>query len=111
MRTHLFAIMFFVLLTVYANADEAQIFESLVANKPSAKIDNKESGWKHLTNYYLVGTKMTLDSTDDMKYIANNGTERVDILDSLTPYVDSLNKWLSLSYDKEKIGISFSVAF
>lgn len=100
-RTYLFTVMFFVFYGIYANADERR--HELGTEGQTSRFETQDFGFKT--------PEMTLESTGDTKYTVNNDTNRANILDSLTRHVDSLNKWISLSFDKEKRGLYFRVPF
>lgn len=93
--------MSFVLSDVYASANERQVFEPLIVDEPPVKINDKNSIW----------TELNIESTDYAKRSMNTGSNTTNVKNSLTRCVDFMDKWLSLSFEKEKRGIYFSVAF
>ncbi len=96
-RIYLLAVMFFMFSSVYARADEKQ------GSKGKSQASNVTSQDSRLTTQDLK--LRTQDS--DFGGVDN----RSNTQDSLPRYVDFLNKWVSLSFEKEKSGIYFSMSF
>ena len=88
-RIYLIAVMFFTFSSVYARADEKQ------GSKGKSQASNVTSQDSRLT-------------TQDLK-LRTQDSSNIQVF--LPRYIDSLNKWVSLSFEKEKSGIYFSMAF
>ena len=93
-RIYLIAVMFFTFSSVYARADEKQ------GSKGKSQASNVTSNVGAIHELPLL--------TQDLK-LRTQDSSNIQVF--LPRYIDSLNKWVSLSFEKEKSGIYFSMAF